>query len=76
MPLSYEQRCAAIDARIREEAGWVGRAWVGINFAEPETEDEERALAMVQKRFPKAVTVHVYSLVEWTAELIREREER
>jgi hypothetical protein len=69
---SYKQRCLAADAAERKACGWSGMAWVGVNFAPPETPAEQRALDFVQKRFPQHVTVHVYELVDLLAEMFEQ----
>jgi len=68
--MGYAQRCYERDEERRKESGWSSMAWVGINYADPENEAEELGLAFVEDRFPQAIAIHVYDLVELVAEFM------
>jgi len=73
---SYAERCNDAETAVRAKCppGWIqSRAWVGVHFAKPKTEAERRALEIFQERFPRAISVHAYDVVDLLAEVL-ERE--
>jgi hypothetical protein len=69
---SYEQLAVEGDCARQDAAGWGRGAWVGIVYPEPRTEAEAKALAILQERYPQSISVHVYSLVDFLADIIQQ----
>jgi hypothetical protein len=71
--MNFAARCYEADQKARKAAGWCGIAWVGINYQDPKTPLEKKALAYIKKRYPNGITVHVYDLVEMAMDLMEEK---
>jgi len=70
---SYLELATDGDNARRKACGWGGGAWVGIEFPEPRTEAEAEALRLVEESFPSTISVHVYALVDFLAEVLEEK---
>ena len=70
--MNYAERCIVADNGRRAEAGWSGMSWVGVNYVDPKTGAERKALKIVQERYPNGITVHVYDVVQLLADLIED----
>jgi len=75
--MSYSARCHKEDNKIRKECGWGQAAWVGVNFVEPKTDLEKKALDIIKERYRRsgnggAYMVHVYDIVDLLVDVLEE----
>lgn len=72
---TYAALCREIDESHRDKLCWPGSAFVGVNWAEPRGPREAQALEIVQRAFPKHISVSVYELVDFVKNLLAAQEQ-